>query len=230
MTECNPSEMPTYEDICTFCREAKGEKNVFMDLGITEKPSEHILLESDHFAVVPCVGALTDWYVLIVPHRHVLSTGWMTPQERAELKTMQQRATDWLAERSQHEVVTFEHGSFNFRDKGGACHDHAHIHVVATPRPVSAFVDYVSDIVKLRKCSDWIDEAADTVAGSLRSYLALSSREEDWIARSDNAPSGFFRKALARWLGEDAAQHDWIVFPQAERLRMMVTSKQRQST
>lgn len=126
--------------------------------------------------------------------------------------------------RSGLDVVTFEHGSYSFRDKGGACHDHAHIHVVATDRPVADFVAHVSAIVDLRRCDDWVEAAADMVAGESRSYLALAGAGGAWIAPATGAPSGFFRKALMTWLGGDPAEHDWLVFPQVERLRAMVSA------
>lgn len=91
--EPGESSCPTYEDICTFCLESKGGDNVFIDLGVTEGPHDHVLFESDHFIVVPCVGALTDWYVLIVPKRHTLSTGWMTSAEHQDLRVLRREVT-----------------------------------------------------------------------------------------------------------------------------------------
>ena len=212
----------TYEDICTFCKEARGELNGFHALGVAIGPRDHILQESPNFVVVPCIGALTGWYVLIVPRRHVMSTGWMDQEERDELRALSGEVRRRLAARAGSQVVIFEHGSYSFRDRGGACHDHAHIHVVATERPVEEFVDYVSSNVTLEPCDDWIEAAAAMVNRSLRSYLALASQEGSWIGHVDRAPSGFFRKSMMRWLGEDPDQHDWLVYPQTERLRSMV--------
>lgn len=212
----------SFEDICSFCDEVNGRDNRFHDLGIGAGRLDYILMESERFVVVPCMGALTDWYVLIVPKRHVLSTGWMNTDERNELQTLCDEVCARLERMSGQSVVVFEHGSYDFRDKGGACHDHAHIHVVGTDRPVGGFVDFVSQSLDLDKCEDWIQSASDTVDGERRSYLAVSSGAESWIGRSDSAPSGFFRKSLMRWIGGDPAEHDWLVFPQVERLKRMV--------
>jgi diadenosine tetraphosphate (Ap4A) HIT family hydrolase len=213
---------PTYEDICTFCHEVSGDDNIFYRYGIAEGPGDYVLHQSANFIVVPSLGALTDWYVLIVPRRHVLSTGWLSPDERTELRAVSEDVISKVARRSGQNVVLFEHGSYSFRDKGGACHDHAHIHVVATEKPVSSFVDAVSADVELPPCEDWIEGAAGVVAESGRSYLALWTPDGSRIGVANDAPSGFFRKSLAAWLGADPAEHDWLVFPQIERLRAMV--------
>jgi diadenosine tetraphosphate (Ap4A) HIT family hydrolase len=223
-TEMAGESCPTYQDICTFCDEVSGAEKRFYDLGLAETPDDYQLLQTDDFVVVPCIGALTDWYVLIVPRRHVLSSGWLSDDERTELRKLVDRVTAKLIERTGHEVVTFEHGSYSFRDKGGSCHDHSHVHVVATERPVSDFIDHVGESVELRPCADWIDEAGRIIAESNRSYLALESSAGSMIAIAQNAPSAFFRKSLVRWLGAEPGEDDWLVYPQVERLRTMVAA------
>ncbi|MEU6997289.1 HIT domain protein [Nonomuraea sp. NPDC046570] len=220
----NPAEVasPTYEEICTFCNEISGAANSFYDLGVATSPDDYLLHQSANFVVVPCVGALTDWYVLIVPRRHVLSTGWLGEEERAELRTLCDDVAKRIAERTGHEIVLFEHGSFSFRDKGGSCHDHAHVHLVATEKPVREFIEDVSAAVRLAPCDDWIESAAEIVGKSGRSYLAIQSSAGSMIAPAHNAPSAFFRKALVSWLKADEGEHDWLVYPQTERLRGMI--------
>ena len=215
---------PTYEEICTFCNEVAGRDNLFYDLGVAADRAGYVLLETENFLVVPCLGALTDWYVLVVPRRHVLSAGWLDPAERAELRVLLGDVTGRLAGVSGQDVVLFEHGSFSFRDKGGACHDHAHIHVVATADPVSDFVALVSTHVDLHPCDNWIEAAARLVNENQRSYLALQSEAGAMIATAGKAPSAFFRKALAQWLAVDPGEHDWLVYPQVERLRRMIAA------
>jgi diadenosine tetraphosphate (Ap4A) HIT family hydrolase len=213
---------PTYEEICTFCNEVAGRDNSFYDMGIATDRAGYILLESEHFVVVPCLGALTEWYVLVVPRRHVLSAGYLDAAERAELRILLDDVRDRLAGVAVQDVVVFEHGSFSFRDKGGACHDHAHIHLVATADPVSEFVTLVSEHIDLRSSENWIEDAARLVNDDQRSYLALESDAGSMIATARNAPSAFFRKALTQWLSIDPGEHDWLVFPQAQRLRRMI--------
>ncbi len=49
--------------------------------------------------------------------------------------------------------LVFEHGSLDFRDKGGACYDHI-------PTPVT-----------MRPCTDWIRASRRLVEEEQRSYL-----------------------------------------------------------
>lgn len=211
----------THEDICTFCDEVSGAPNSFHELGVASG-DEYLLHQSENFVVVPCLGALTDWYVLIVPRRHVLSAGWLSAEDRAELRVLKDGVVERVAHRTGEEAVVFEHGSYSFRDKGGACHDHSHVHVVATAKPVADFVRSVCDSVDLQPCADWIEAAAELVGGSHRSYLALESSAGSMIAPANRAPSAFFRKALVVWLGGELGEHDWLVFPHKARLRTMI--------
>lgn len=215
----------TYEDICTFCDEVSGADSLFYSLGLAADRNGYVLAESEHFVVVPCVGALTDWYVLIVPRRHVLSSGWLTDAERTELRTVRADVVAKVSKASGRQVILFEHGSFSFRDKGGACHDHAHIHVVATDRRVSDFVELVSAHVNLTPCDDWLEEARNFVQSSHRSYLALWSPSGSMIAPAIKAPSQFFRRSLVQWLDEEEGSWDWLVFPQSARLRVMLRER-----
>lgn len=222
MSEASPQGDSQFEDICTFCREASGTESRFLDLGIAAEAEDYLLDQTEHFVVVPCLGALTDWYVLIVPRRHVLSTGWLDAEERAELRSLSYRTMSRLADRSGQEVVLFEHGSYSFRDKGGSCHDHSHTHIVATDRKVDDFIRHVSASVELEPCDDWIEAAASHIKDSGGSYLALESSAGSKIASANGAPSAFFRKALTSWLGGKLGEEDWLVFPQIDRLRTMV--------
>lgn len=222
MTHATANDICTYEDICTFCAEASGsEENLFYREGLAVG-KDYILYESPSFVVVPCIGALTDWYVLIVSRRHVLSCGWLEPSELEELQGVVADVTSGMTATAGQNVVLFEHGSFSFRDKGGACHDHAHIHVVATDRHVDDFVKLVSGNVSLEPCENWIREATRFVRTEGRSYLALSFAGGSLVGSAHNAPSQFFRRSLAEWLEAEEGEWDWATFPQHDRLRKMI--------
>ena len=95
---------------------------------------------------------------------------------------------------------------------------------MATADPVSDFVALVSTHVDLHPCDNWIEAAARLVNENQRSYLALQSEAGAMIAMAGKAPSAFFRKALAQWLAVDPGEHDWLVYPQVERLRRMIAA------
>lgn len=214
----------THEDICSFCAEVTGsaDPNLFYDLGLATSRDQYVLHESEHFIVIPCIGALTDWYVLIVSRRHALSVGWLTDSERADLREVLIITRAWLAQVSGQNVLTFEHGSLDFRDKGGACYDHAHVHVLATGNDLSGFLAHIPPPVEMRRCADWIDSARDTVQAGRTSYLALQADSTDMIAPATGAPSQFFRRCLATWLDAEHGEWDWLVYPQTRRVTAMM--------
>lgn len=215
----------TFDDICTFCHEVDGQagSNLFFDLGLGCTREDYILHESDHFVVMPCIGALTDWYLLIVSKRHTLSVGWLDEAERADLRNLISEVTDLLYQRTGLRSLVFEHGSLDFRNKGGACYDHTHVHVVATDRDHRAFLDQIPEPVAMQECTDWITAAHRLVQEHQRSYLALGTPGQDWIGQATGAPSQFFRRCLATWMGAEEGSWDWLVFPQAERVHHMIT-------
>lgn len=212
------------QDICTFCAEvgtAPGA-NLFYEIGISEPGSrDFVLEETPSFVVVPCIGALVDTYVLVISKRHVLSTGWLSDAERTELRQVLTRWSGRISDRGASPVI-FEHGSYNFRDKGGACYDHCHVHVIGTDRSPSTFVAQVSDDVPLTPSNDWLNSALSAIEEGKHSYLAVSFEDGDYIGNSAKAPSQFFRRHLARWLDADKGGWDWLVFPEKERVRDMI--------
>lgn len=214
----------TYEDICTFCCEIRGgtQSNLYYDLGLATRRDDYILAETEHFAVIPCIGALTDWYVLVVSKRHVLSVGWLDRAERTELRRLLADLTEDLRRLTGHQTIVFEHGSYDFRDKGGACYDHAHIHIIATDRAPDEFVQRLPDSIQMLPCDNWIEYAHETVTQRRQSYLALSSGNSDMIAEATGAPSQFFRRCLAAWMNAEDGEWDWLVYPQPERVTDMM--------
>ncbi|MBE2997211.1 HIT domain-containing protein [Nocardiopsis sp. HNM0947] len=215
----------TFDDICTFCHELNGQasSNLFFDLGLARSRSDYILHESNHFVVMPCIGALTDWYLLIVSKRHTLSVGWLDEAERADLRSLINEVTELVRRRTGLRSLVFEHGSLDFRNKGGACYDHTHVHVVATDRDHQAFLDQIPPPVAMHECPDWVASAHQLVQEHQRSYLALGTPRQDWIGQATGAPSQFFRRCLTTWIGTEKSAWDWLVFPQAERVQRMIT-------
>ncbi|WP_063041756.1 hypothetical protein [Nocardia pseudovaccinii] len=213
--------MSALADICTFCCEVSGgtSSNLFYDLGISQEGSrDYILDETAHFVVFPCIGALVPEYVLIVSKRHTLSAGWFNGEERTDLQQLTERWTGRLG----GNVVLFEHGSYDFRDKGGACYDHAHIHLISTDAQPESFVRSVAEDVALHSCDDWLGAAVDSVQREERSYLAMSIDGCDYIGNSRQARSQFFRQHLAAWLGAEPGGWDWLVYPEIGRVQGMI--------
>ncbi len=213
-------------EICSFCSEIVGHShhNLYSSAGFVPDERRYVLAETENFAVIPCVGAFTDWYLLVVTKAHVLSFGYVERSQQPELEMLIDRCSDWLRRQSGlHRHVGFEHGSYSFRDKGGACYDHAHLHLVATGNTASAFMDHLSE-VKLEPVVEWLDAARSAIGEDRRSYLAVWDEGEVAFGDSSGASTQFFRRALARWLGLGEERADYALFPEHERLHAMVAA------
>ncbi|MFK4299144.1 diadenosine tetraphosphate (Ap4A) HIT family hydrolase [Arthrobacter sp. GAS37] len=214
-----------YSDICTFCNELSGAQSPLIDLGLANGPKDYILYENENFVAVPCLGPLTDWYVLVVARRHTLSSGWMSDLERDDLRKTIREVSRLLKSTSGSEVVVFEHGSYDFRNKGGSCQDHAHIHLVATNQDVAELIEIVERHVRLTPVEDWLNAAANAVQQKRSSYLAIETAGGSYLAPATGAPSQFFRRSLCEWLGTDADGWDWLAYPNVERLANMINTR-----
>lgn len=216
--------MSDLSEICSFCHEMAGneEANLYYDLELVEVGDiSYILDSSKHFSVIPCVGALADDYVLVVSKRHVLSVGWMDNDERTDLRNILTQWSERLAGPGKT-VVIFEHGSYDFRDKGGACYDHAHVHVLAVDRDPSVFVEQVQREAELRPVEDWTTAAVNEITSGNRSYLAMQYSGRHLLGNLRGVRSQFFRRHLVEWLGGDPGGWDWLVFPERERVFSMI--------
>lgn len=216
-------EPGTLQDTCVFCAVNGGRLHPSIaNLGLPADRDKYVLSETDSFMVVPCLGALTDWYVLVSPRRHVLSAGKLTHGERAELRVALERVRRWLHRHSRRQVLIFEHGAYDFRDQGGSSFDHSHIHVAATNRPVDGLLEAASGEVVLRPCDDWLRAAAELLEHGKCSYFALELPGQHYIGRATGAPSHYFRRCLVRWLGAADEEWDFLRYPHVSRVLKMI--------
>ena len=212
-----------YKDICAFCAEVNAvpEHNAFARLIPDVAPAHCVLHETEHFVVIPCVGSACNGYVLIVPKEHVLSIGHLNGKYDAELTALMGQICDYLTGHYGLPVVAFEHGAESFRNRGGACTDHAHVHFL----PASSQVDLVSRTradFELRRVTDLSSATHAQVAERRRPYLWIREQNETmWICDAPDALSQYIRRILLAQLG-CADEWDWAVFPGSEFIRLTI--------
>lgn len=213
----------TYEEICSFCTELRGEEaaNLYFIMGLANSSDEYLLYEDDAFGIIPCIGAMTDEYFLVIPKTHVLSSGWLPERERQHLRSLLAALRREL-EVNGKQVVFFEHGSLSFRNKGGNCYDHAHVHAVVTDLGAAAFINEIPAAVQFHETSDWIEDAHALLTRERVSYVSIEDGQSSHIGVAVDVPSQFFRQALARALRIPAEESDWIAYPQAGRVKGML--------
>ncbi|WOX12304.1 HIT family protein [Streptomyces sp. N50] len=208
-----------YQEICSFCAEIhlKSEHNLLGELLPDYAAEDFILFESDHFVVIPGVGAVCDGYVLISPKEHVLSFGHLSPTLDAELDDVCQRTAGFLRKHYGRRVLAFEHGAESFRNRGGSCTDHAHMHMFPAVPEIDIATGVRRDF-ELRSVNDFLPALRHQVQERQKPYLWLRSDDgRMWICDAPSALSQYVRRIIVGQLGR-ADEWDWAVFPGIEHL------------
>ncbi|KOG08193.1 hypothetical protein ADK35_42005 [Streptomyces viridochromogenes] len=212
-----------YREICSFCAEIhfKQEHNLLGELLPDYAVEDFILFESDHFVVIPGVGAVCDGYVLISPKEHVLSFGHLGSALDAELDDVCRRTAGFLRERYGERVLAFEHGAESFRNRGGSCTDHAHLHMFPAVPEIDIAAGLRRDF-ELRSVNDFLPALRHQVQERQKPYLWLRSDDgQMWICDAPSALSQYVRRIIVAQLGR-ADEWDWAVFPGIEHLRSTI--------
>jgi ATP adenylyltransferase len=169
------------------------------------------LLESDHFMVLPSLGALVEGWLLIVPKSHLISMGELSKALESEFLALKCEVVQ-LVENLYGSAATFEHGPSATKHQVGCGVDHAHLHVVPVAHDLEAAVapflptDAQWNNADLQSCRDAFRAGTD--------YLYLESRtRRGRILVHDQLGSQLFRRAIAQSIGAEG-QFNWRQHPQ----------------
>lgn len=212
-----------YRSICSFCAEisCRKEHNLLVELMPEIAIDDFILYETPRFTVVPGAGAVCDGYVMIVPKEHVLSFGHLDAAHDDELAKLLSTLGSHLESMFGEPIIAFEHGAESFRNRGGSCTDHAHMHVM----PISREIDLLGPLSKdfeLRRATEFAPALRDQVQERRRPYLWLRTTDGlMWICDAPNALAQHIRRIIVDQLGRPG-EWDWAVFNGVEHLRATV--------
>jgi diadenosine tetraphosphate (Ap4A) HIT family hydrolase len=223
MTTSTPTPTGTdYRDICISCAEMDGarEPNLLWDLLGEDIGLSYLLHESASFVVIPGAGAIVPGYTLIIPRQHILSMGFLPPALDEEFLHILGGVTAWLQAEFGQETHVFEHGAKNFREKGGACADHAHTQV-APLGATDTFIASLHQDFSTRTSDSYLDSARETVAlGQGDPYLYThSASHHGAIAVATGARGQYFRRIMARHAGRPD-EWDGPVCPHIDHMRL----------
>jgi Diadenosine tetraphosphate (Ap4A) hydrolase and other HIT family hydrolases len=212
-----------YRDICSFCAEIRRarEHNLLLELMPDIDPADFILFETDNFVVVPGVGAVCDGYVVISPRSHVLSFGHLDESLDEEVVGLLQEVQGWLTAQYARPVLAFEHGAESFRNRGGSCTDHAHMHMFPADSSLD-LVEVIRPTYSLRPVSQMLPAMREQVRQRYQPYLWLRGPAGDmWLCDAPAALSQYVRRVILGQLGRPD-QWDWAVFPGIEHMRRTI--------
>lgn len=175
---------------------------------------DRVLLETDHFVVVPTVGQIVEGYLIIVTKKHYLSMGHLPPSMYAELRWVSDQTSRVLQGVYGIDCIQFEHGPVGPSQSGGSCVNHAHLHVV--PIDLDASVDIIPHLALMETVE--IDEypaSAQRMLTRNKSYLYIKPSEGNTngaiLVDATGLPSQYMRRIIAKIVGKPD-EWDWAVF------------------
>lgn len=184
---------------CDFCNEIQNQGgNKFSDIYSKLNIKTRIIGENDKFVVLPTIGQLFKYSLLILPKRHIESMSKLDKEGIESLVDIVKKTKEKLSDYGK--VVIFEHGAQ--KDTGGSCGIyHAHVHVIPLPSDLNLSSFFYSDSV-VKKYENLNDCYSDLRKSS--QYLMTINTDGSLYAvdTSDNFqqyPSQFFRKKLVEY-------------------------------
>jgi ATP adenylyltransferase len=163
-----------------------------------------VLRDTGTMVVTPTLGSIIPNWILAIPKRHAANAARWAQNERKALLSVIKDITCSFG-RDPRDVIWFEHGATEPRSIVGCGVDHAHIHILLTP-PFS--FERFCEEAQADAGLGWSFGRGDAYAAidSSQSYFVAGHDNQFLLAQSvESAGSQFFRKAIARVVGRDAA-------------------------
>lgn len=190
---------------CRFCNIGQNDRYAW----------NQVLLETNHFVVVPSKGGFVPGWTMILPKHHVLSMAQLHPSISEELDSLLLRVCAKVQSVFGPATV-FEHGATCINTTFGCGIDHAHLHVVPLPSHIN-----------LREIAeDALDQKFGThQATPTRPYLRVRvPRDLTWYTlEPDNPPPRqFFRQLIWSSHSWEANSHDYDEAPCEEQVHATI--------
>jgi diadenosine tetraphosphate (Ap4A) HIT family hydrolase len=107
---------------CLFCS--------IQETSTPSNPEDEIIDESENFYAKAALGHFVFGYTLIISKEHFPSFACVPEYLFPELEAFRNNVFDKLHNICQHPITIMEHGALNRCQRGGACIDHAHLHLM----------------------------------------------------------------------------------------------------
>jgi diadenosine tetraphosphate (Ap4A) HIT family hydrolase len=154
------------------------------------------LLQTEHFFVVPSIGAMVPGWVMVLPKVHALSIARVPHEQREELKLLINR-TRTVVEKRFGPATLFEHGASAAGSLTGCGVDHAHLHIV--PLHFSLISLALND-----EAASWVRKTHGPhgIKDAQSDYLLISEDSSTCVVGHLRQPqSQYFRRLIANAVG-----------------------------
>lgn len=166
-----------------------------------------ILWEDKELFIIPAPGTLTPGYLILATKLHINCFAQFDSQEFEKIGHILNRVKLAGNNLGLPSYVMFEHGGTSPMNKGAACIDHAHLHLVPSPRPNEL------RLVLLRHFEEvQYDNICDLSKHKESPYILLSTDTRIFVYQATDAPSQLLRRVLAHQWGVPDCWN-WRFFP-----------------
>lgn len=197
----------SYAD-CDFCLEFAGQTTWLSHILEKEGLSSRIVLRRKGVVSLTGLGPLTAGHLLVLPEKHYYSVG-ETPEAILHEIALQKSQITSIIRRAFGSVICYEHGAISDTRRGGACIDHAHLHIIPGCQGFKELVSMDFTETPVASLDDLKALANEGVP-----YLFVEDLDQQaYIYRvPDRIPSQYLRQIWARALGKPD-EWDWGAFP-----------------
>ena len=208
---------------CEFCSEFSNHSNCTFNQIYSGLVENRILSESYSFLVIPTIGQLFKFSLLIIPKKHVETLSDLSETKLVELEKVYSQISFALS--SYGSVVAFEHGGRAIY--GGGCGIyHAHLHLVPLPQKTST-----SSFLEDPEQHNSLIEAFKNVKSSKEYLLAIDNDSSivtldlSYGIKKSKYPSQYFRRKLSEYF-KLSKPWDWrkYITPEKELLESIHSS------
>jgi diadenosine tetraphosphate (Ap4A) HIT family hydrolase len=176
---------------CLFCS--------IQEISNSSNPEDEILDESENFYAKAALGHFVFGYTLIISKDHFPSFAYLPEHLFPELETFRDNVLDKLHNLCQDPVTTMEHGAISRCQRGGACIDHAHLHLMPLAVDLYPILSGKFSFVELGSISELrhFKDARTTYLYHQREGLRGNS-----VKLSQDVPSQLLRRIACHALGQ----------------------------
>jgi diadenosine tetraphosphate (Ap4A) HIT family hydrolase len=186
---------------CLFCsiQESSSPSN----------PEDEIIDESENFYAKAALGHFVFGYTLIIPKEHFPSFAYVPENLFPELETFRNSVLDKLHDLCPHSITVMEHGALSRGKRGGACIDHAHLHLMPLAADLYSTLGERFSFLELRSISE-VRRFKEAAVPYL--YYQREGRRSHGVGLSEDIPSQMLRQVACHALGTPELW-DWRKMP-----------------
>jgi diadenosine tetraphosphate (Ap4A) HIT family hydrolase len=200
---------------CLFCS--------IQDLSNPSNPEDEIIDESENFYAKAALGHFVFGYTLLISKEHLQSFAHLPEGLFPELKDFRGKVLDKLHNICQHPISIMEHGAISRCQRGGACIDHAHLHLMPLATDLYPILSTRFSFDELGSISE-LRRFKDTQIPYL--YFQREGFRGHGVKLLQDVPSQLLRRIACQAMGKPELW-DWRVKPLRDELQRFTSEYKR---